>query len=175
MNITSSFSSLLIGIISFSSAPFAIADEFDSFEGFAETQEAANTDDSSIVRFVDGSTYDIRKEDADRDVRYYELLDTKKAPAILAPTVIGLTATSATIQWITDRPTNGMVYVSTYLPADPITGDTTMFAHFDLSMGHSVDLSNLRPGVNYYYRVESRDETGKTSTILEHSFITPVE
>ncbi len=174
MNLSLTFSSLVIGILAFSPM-LSLADEFYDFEGFAETQETTDATDAAIVRFADGSTYDTRKEDADRLARAQDLLDPNAAPKIFAPSAVDVTPTSATIQWLTDHPANGIVYLTTFLPADPTNGDTTLFAHFDLLMGHSVDLTNLRDGATYYYRVESRDESGKNSTVAEHSFTTPVE
>ncbi len=93
------------------------------------------------------------------------------SPVLSAVAASNVTATSATITWTTDKLSNSSVY---FLPTGVYPGDDK--ADYDDSTGipsmvlsHSVVLSNLDPGTQYFFLAESEDissNTGESASAL---------
>ncbi len=73
------------------------------------------------------------------------------APVITELTAINITTTTATITWTTDELSNATVGYSTDTSYTTERGVSTM------GISHSVTLTNLSPGTQYYYRAISYD------------------
>jgi carbonic anhydrase len=91
-------------------------------------------------------------------------------PAMSGIQAVNIRATSATIVWTTDEPSDSVVrYGNT-----TALGYTESYALFVTD--HSVELTGLVQGATYYYEVESTDDSGNTGIDdnggLYHSFAT---
>jgi peptidoglycan hydrolase-like protein with peptidoglycan-binding domain len=85
----------------------------------------------------------------------------------------------ATLSWTTNEQTRGVVFydtnpvvsyeVSTAL-TDPVTTGTPV-SDSNISTAHSITLSTLQSGRNYYYIVHSTDLTGNVTITLTGSFV----
>ena len=85
--------------------------------------------------------------------------DIQPPQLISGPVARNVTATSATIEWLSDEPSNSVIDV----------GDDASYAlnHIergDLVEHHSVAISNLVPGATYHFKVSSSDVSGNTMT-----------
>ena len=85
--------------------------------------------------------------------------DIQPPQLISGPVARNVTATSATIEWLTDEPSNSVIDV----------GDDASYAlnHIergDLVEHHSVAITNLMPGATYHFKVSSSDVSGNTMT-----------
>jgi hypothetical protein len=78
-----------------------------------------------------------------------------------------ITASSATINWVTDKPANGRVE---YGP-DAKYGSSTQTSTIS-SVDHSIDLCPLVPTSKYHYRVMSRDKDGNEAASADQAFTT---
>jgi hypothetical protein len=100
----------------------------------------------------------------DKKEQAQEKTEEKKAevPLILTkgPAVINISANSATIIWVTDRPASSIV---SYRIADsaPNVKFTDKGDSANLIAYHSILLSDLQPGTAYEYTVKSIDSSGK--------------
>lgn len=97
-------------------------------------------------------------------------------PIISSITASAITPTNATVSWNTDQLANSTVY---YVATTTYPGtDRTLYSHSSgiptMSSSHSVTLSGLSPGTQYYYLIESADPSGNTgsSVTSEQTFET---
>ena len=79
-------------------------------------------------------------------------------PEISSISVSSITSISATISWTTDESSDSSVGFSLNTSYDQEQGSVTQ------TTSHSVTLTNLAPGTDYYYKVKSRDNAGNLST-----------
>jgi hypothetical protein len=84
------------------------------------------------------------------------------------PVVADITTRKATIQWQTDRDSDSKIAIGTkpgeYAPDE--TGNSNQVA------SHSVNLTNLQPGTQYYYVAKWTDGDGNTGVSPEGTFTT---
>jgi hypothetical protein len=91
---------------------------------------------------------------------------SSSAPAISLVTAIGITGTSATINWITDKASSSQVAYG------PTTGYGSLSANNTAPVfSHSVTLTGLNPGTTYNFAVTSVGSTG-TATSPNSTFST---
>ena len=88
-------------------------------------------------------------------------------PTISNLRVSGITPNSATIGWMTDRPTNGQVQYGTSM-AYGLTSSLLAALVTD----HSVPLSGLSSNTSYHYAVTSLDASGNAVTSPDQTFTT---
>ena len=89
------------------------------------------------------------------------------SPVITDVQVSDVTLDSAVITWQTDElSTSEVAYTST-------AGDYTA-SDSGMVILHSIPLTGLTPGTDYYYKVSSTDVTGNSTESDEYSFITPI-
>jgi hypothetical protein len=82
----------------------------------------------------------------------------------------GITASTATIAWITDEPATSQVeygLTTSYGSTTPL--DSTLVT------SHSVSLSELTPGTIYHYRVKSKDASENDAVSTDYTFTTLVQ
>ena len=79
-----------------------------------------------------------------------------------------LTARSTSIHWVTDRVADSKVQIGL---ESNVYFDDEMYRS-DLVANHRIDLTNLSPGTQYYYRVKWTDEDGNTGVSEEKVFVT---
>ena len=81
---------------------------------------------------------------------------------------VSMTATTATIAWITDEVASSQIELGT-LPGqyDMLSETSTL-----LTREHFIQLTGLEPNTVYYFRARSTDAAGNTSTSAEFSFTT---
>lgn len=123
----------------------------------------------SIVR----STFDADSDtDADwsvatnnGDPATIETTDTT-APMISSVASSGITETEATISWTTDEPANSQVNYGTTTSYGSSAGSGSFVTT------HSVALTGLSAGTEYFYQVVSLDEAGNTAVDETYSFTT---
>ncbi len=84
-------------------------------------------------------------------------------PVISGESASDVTDTSATISWITDEPSTSQVE---YWPGSLSELDATLVT------SHSVTLTDLTPGITYYYKTMSADAAGNLAVSDEHTFTT---
>jgi len=90
--------------------------------------------------------------------------------AISNPSAGSVLATSATIAWQTNKPSNQQVLYGTSTAYELSTQlDST------LSLSHSQTLTGLVPETTYHYRVKSVDEGGSVAQSVDLTFTTPAE
>ncbi len=127
-------------------------------------------------------SYKVTAEDTNGDISFYSAAqsitpdgnDANNAtlPILSAVTSSGVTTTGATITWTSDALSNSTVY---YAAATSYPG--TDKANYSASAGipsmvtsHSVTLSHLSPGAQYYFLVESADVSGNTGTSTDAAY-----
>ncbi|HDP70297.1 MAG TPA: subtilisin [Actinobacteria bacterium] len=104
-----------------------------------------------------------------RDTLYgYGLVDANEAapnivPDITPPVISGVAvsnvgATSATITWTTDEPSNSTVNYGTTSALGSTVSNTTLVT------AHSITLTGLTPETTYYFEAKSADATGNAAT-----------
>ena len=93
----------------------------------------------------------------------------KTAP-VIANLVASAATTTATITWSTNEKATSIVELAT----STLASSTTITSYIDntLVTSHSMSLTALAPGTNYYYRVKSADGSGNTATSADLSFAT---
>ncbi|KKU85939.1 MAG: hypothetical protein A2667_03090 [Candidatus Wildermuthbacteria bacterium RIFCSPHIGHO2_01_FULL_47_27] len=91
-------------------------------------------------------------------------------PAISAVSASGITSSSATINWTTDRPANSRVYFSSNTAVDLNTAASVTASA--LVTSHRVALMGLSASTTYTFVAESTDEDGRMSRSAESSFAT---
>jgi hypothetical protein len=89
-------------------------------------------------------------------------------PGISSVNAINITMTGATITWDTDEPATSQVKYG----ATASYGNSTV-EDGNLVTGHSVDLTNLIPGIEYHYRVISKDSSSNEKISIDYTFKTP--
>lgn len=93
---------------------------------------------------------------------------TEPAELVSGPKVIGISTTNATISWTTGRQSDSKVQYGLtsgdYFPEEPSKGEQTN--------DHEIQLINLRPGTQYYFRSKWTDEDGNLGRSDEQSFTT---
>jgi mannan endo-1,4-beta-mannosidase len=88
-------------------------------------------------------------------------------PSVISNVNAGdITMTAATITWDTDEPATSRVE---YGPSG--YGNSTV-EDSNLVTGHSVDLTSLIPGIEYHYRVISKDSSGNEKISIDYTFKT---
>ena len=96
-----------------------------------------------------------------------ELVGEPHDPVISELQVTDLRTDQATISWLTDEYTDGLLEYG----LDP--GIYSWAAYDEGYRGsHSLTLTGLTPGIEYYYRVSSTDRCANTATSDEYSFRT---
>jgi hypothetical protein len=98
---------------------------------------------------------------------YFSTATSNAAPVISNISASAITATSATINWVTDKASDSQVEYGT---ADAYSSSTTIFGA--LVTTHAVLLPNLNPSKVYHYRVKSRDAAGNLATSSDQTFTT---
>ena len=89
-------------------------------------------------------------------------------PIILSgPTVSNITQTSATVTWTTDKSSNSLVYVGTTSGDYNIQAGDVVHATFTT---HIVNMTFLKKGVTYFFKVHSGDIAGNIIESAEQSF-----
>ena len=108
------------------------------------------------------------------DARVYEdltfpkgLINDTLSPLITNVTVTNITNNSAKITWTTDEIANSVVNygleseIYTEIESDPL-----------FVINHTIALTPLSPGTNYYFVVNSTDRSGNSAESSEYSFST---
>ena len=81
-------------------------------------------------------------------------------------------ATTSTITWTTNEPSNSTVYYSTVTPLDVNAGTTLSVADASLVTNHSVNITGLTTNTNYHFIVKSLDASSNATSSAESSFAT---
>lgn len=92
-------------------------------------------------------------------------------PVISGVTVNAITATGATIAWTTNENASTKVYVSATTPVNKATASTIVTGPTSVT-AHSVTISGLTAGTQYYFLIESVDSASNMATSAETSFTT---
>jgi len=92
-------------------------------------------------------------------------------PVISEVTAKDITSASAKITWLTDEKSNSKVWYDKVTPL-VITDSTPVASSSDLLLNHEINLTSLTQNTNYYYIVNSTDETGNDAKSTEKTFIT---
>jgi len=95
-------------------------------------------------------------------------LDTAP-PHISGVTIDGVTGTTATIRWTTDKPTSGGVDYGT------TPGYGAQVSDDDFGLSHAVILNQLTPGQLYHYRITATDDAGASASTGDRTFTTTSE
>ena len=98
-------------------------------------------------------------------------------PVTSAVSVTNITAFTATVNWVTNRPTDGQVE---FIGVCPSTGCLTSLVS-TLDTTHAINVSGLSPNTAYTYRIRSKDAAGNlvvtnnlTFTTVSNDTIPPV-
>lgn len=91
-------------------------------------------------------------------------------PSITSLNAGNITASGATITWITNEPAKSKVYYGTVFPLN--LGSSTSMSDMVLMTGHALTLSGLSASTTYHYVAESADTAGNIATSSERSFTT---
>ena len=89
---------------------------------------------------------------------------------VLFDTSFKIASTSADIIWITNKPTDGKIWVGTNASVDTSVQATQTLVGD--SYFHMATVSNLSAGTQYYYKVSSMDASGSTVFSTANSFTT---
>lgn len=81
-------------------------------------------------------------------------------------------ASTSTISWITNEVSTSKVFYSTSTPLDTGAATTQSVLNGSLVTSHSIDLSGLATSTTYYFKVQSVDASGNTTTSNEFSATT---
>ncbi len=128
-----------------------------------------------LVNLTQGTKYyfKVKSKDASnneavsQEYNFTTLSDTS-APNISNVQSSGITASSATITWLTNEPaTSQTLYGLSSGALDFPSAENTNF-----NTNHSVILTNLEGGKTYYYKVKSRDPSNNRALSDEYSFTT---
>jgi hypothetical protein len=88
-------------------------------------------------------------------------------PAVFNVNAVNITMTGATITWDTDEPATSRVQYG----ATASYGNSTL-EDGNLVTGHSVNITDLIPGIEYHYRVISKDSSGNEKISIDYAFKT---
>ncbi len=91
-------------------------------------------------------------------------------PVVSAISISGLTATTASVNWITNESATSKVYYSATSPVDvntaaSVTGSVSVGAHV-------VNITGLSANTRYYFIIESTDASGNMVRSSEQQFVT---
>jgi Purple acid Phosphatase, N-terminal domain len=94
---------------------------------------------------------------------------------IIAPTIIGLSATStasttASVTWSTNEEASSILWYSATTPLN--TSSAIRLDNSTRKTAHSYNLTGLTASTTYYYLVKVSDKSGNSSITTESSFIT---
>lgn len=93
------------------------------------------------------------------------------APQILFTAPFNTTKDATDIIWVTDKPTDGRLWVSATSPVNTAGAPTASSA--SLSPFHMLHLNSLTPSTTYYFAVSSTDTTSSLSVSNTGTFTTP--
>jgi hypothetical protein len=88
-------------------------------------------------------------------------------PVISDVNAVNIVMMGATITWDTDEPATSRVQYG----ATAIYGNSTL-EDSNLVTGHSVNITDLIPGIEYHYRVISKDSSGNEKISIDYTFKT---
>ena len=92
---------------------------------------------------------------------------TDTLPPLISSVVIrDITATSATITWLTDEPADSLVKYGTTLNYGALSGSE------ERSADHTATISGLNPSTSYNFKITSADATGNRAYTGDQSFTT---
>ncbi len=100
-------------------------------------------------------SYNIVTDDNESDYYSFETLDLT-SPVITSVSIIHLNATSATITWTTDEPSDSRV---NYSVNPDLSSNQTVFNNAQTT-SHSVELNGLSEDTRYFFEVFSTDDAG---------------
>jgi hypothetical protein len=89
-------------------------------------------------------------------------------PVVSDISAVDITNTGATITWNTNEPATSRVQYG----ATAIYGNSTL-EDSNLVTGHSVNITDLIPGIEYHYRVISKDSSSNEKISIDYTFKTP--
>lgn len=92
----------------------------------------------------------------------------QQAPVISNIQLSGLTTSSITILWNTDKPTQSMINYGT---SNSYTSSTSLES--TPSTTHSAQLTSLTPDTGYHYQIYALAQDGQTSYSSDNTFLTP--
>lgn len=130
---------------------------------------SANTTYYVVVRSRDASGNISTSSEISFKTPLVTVNDTS-APVISAVTIGSITHNSARISWSTNELTNTKVWYSTSSPV--AIGSTSQASVTGFDWDHTVNLNNLVASTTYFAVIESKDQSGNTSTSSPLSFTT---
>jgi hypothetical protein len=89
-------------------------------------------------------------------------------PIISSVSIANITASTASVSWITNEPADGQVE---FLSACPSTGCLSAL-NSNLVTSHTINVGGLAPSTMYSYRVRSRDSAGNLAISTSTTFVT---
>jgi len=92
-----------------------------------------------------------------------------EAPIISDISVLGTTTSSTTVIWKTDEESDSTVW---YDVTSPLSQNPEIESSSDKVLDHEIDLFQLTPDTDYYYKVGSADILGNATSSSEMSFTT---
>jgi hypothetical protein len=98
--------------------------------------------------------------------------EDNEAPLISDISVLGTTSSSTTVIWKTDEESDSTVW---YDIISPLSQNPEIESSSDMVLDHEIDLFQLTPDTDYYYKVGSSDILGNATSSSEMSFTTPSE
>jgi hypothetical protein len=108
--------------------------------------------------------YKVRALDTDGDYGDFSIVQSIAPSAVAITSVLSsaVTSSSATITWTTDSFSNSVVQYGT--SSNPPAYGATQTGSDGNTKSHSVTLTGLTPNTPYYFKVQSTDGSGNTST-----------
>jgi hypothetical protein len=134
------------------------------------------TSHSTIVTgLTNGNTYTyyVRCQDSssnantDDYIITFSIQSDTTPPTISSVQAIGLTASSATVTWITNENSTSQVE---YGPTASYGTQTAI--DNNLTSSHSVNIASLTPNTTYHFRVRSQDSSNNEAVSADYTFIT---
>lgn len=102
---------------------------------------------------------------------FYTARDTVKPVTIAnGPEVIELTPYTAKIKWLTSKLTTSSIFYG----VESGLYNLEMSKAYDHTSVHEVELVNLKPQTNYFYKAKFRDDSGNEGESEERKFTTPL-
>jgi hypothetical protein len=93
-------------------------------------------------------------------------------PEISVVEVVNVSETGATINWTTNEDADSVVKFNPLSSPTPGGQYSGIQSNNNMSLSHSLNLSDLKPDTTYYYIVKSADAAGNGSESQEYSFKT---
>jgi len=100
--------------------------------------------------------------------------DDTTAPVVSELSANDITSSSTTIIWVTDEEADSKLWYSTSTPVDT-EGSEPNESDSELTLNHSLEVSDLVPSTTYYYVVSSTDAVDNVTTSSESTFETLAE